>query len=66
MGIEHCLTVRMLRICEIQGAADKTLTQRLFNMSVTRLPPVRLRNEQRGKNTTFFELRNYRIKDFRF
>jgi hypothetical protein len=39
------------RICEIRFAADKALTQRLFNMSVARLPPVRLRNEQRGKNT---------------
>lgn len=39
------------RICEIRFAADKALTQRLLNMSVARLPPVRLRNEQRGKDT---------------
>ena len=35
------------RTCEILYAADKTLTQRLLYMSVARLPPVRLRNEQR-------------------
>ena len=41
MDIKHCLTVRKIRSCEVQAAADKTLTQRLFNMSVARLPPVR-------------------------
>ena len=30
-----------IRICEVPQAADKTLTQRLLNMSVARLPPAR-------------------------
>ena len=42
MGIEHCLTMRMDdEFAKFTRAADKTLTQRLFNMSVARLPPVR-------------------------
>lgn len=41
MDIEHCFTVRLDRIYQIRVAADKALTQRLFNMSVARLPPIR-------------------------
>ncbi len=41
MDIEHCFTVRLDRIYQIRVAADKALTQRLLNMSVARLPPIR-------------------------
>ena len=38
MDIEHCLTVRKIRICEVLYAADKTSSQRL---SICRpRPPV--------------------------
>ena len=33
MDVEHCLTVREIRICEIQCVADKTSVQRLSIMS---------------------------------
>ena len=32
MDVEHCLTVREIRICEIQSSADKTSVQRLSIM----------------------------------
>ena len=32
MDVEHCLTVREIRICEIQCVADKTSVQRLSIM----------------------------------
>ena len=52
MDIDHCLTVQQdVELARFEQAADKTLTQRLFIMFVARLPPVRLRNEQRDKNT---------------
>lgn len=41
MDIDHCLIVWALLNLRDSSAADKTLIQRLFNMSVARLPPVR-------------------------
>lgn len=37
MDVEHCLTVREIRICEIQCVADKTLVQRLSIMFAKRI-----------------------------
>ena len=37
MDVEHCLTVREIRICEIQCVEDKTLVQRLSIMSAKRI-----------------------------
>ena len=70
MDIEHCLIVQMdAEFARFEHAADKTLTQRLFNMSVARPQthqyecdawkrrPLGLRLKRQCKNTFFCELR---------
>ena len=59
MDIKHCLIVRLDRIYQIRVAADKTLTQRLFNMSVARLPPVR--TSERTTAQKYEKRMNWRI-----
>ena len=63
MDIEHCLTVRKIRSCEVQAAADKTLTQRLLYMFVVCLPPVRTSvRTTAAKLAIFFQMMKQRLK----
>ena len=59
MDIGHCLIVRKIRICEVQAAADKTLTQRLLYVSSPVQIPVKDFGCLTMQKYIFFTLHNY-------